>query len=225
MTHRSRTHRLALLCVSTALATGALLTSPAGPAAAAVDAYAAPQYLAAVTAAAAAAPTPAPPSTPTPVPTESARDSVKTTDPPTGITAELAGPAKVRTGSLPLDGKPVKTRVYLAEVPAGASGFSVYDMPGDRYPLDEQLQGFVDAFSLVGLGTVTSHDVRKSTVDGRPVLDARLSGKNGDESTVGFIRLISDDDHLVLAMTLGLEADKKELNGMHQQLIDSLKIP
>ncbi|GAA2644254.1 hypothetical protein GCM10010425_60300 [Streptomyces spororaveus] len=157
MTHRSRTHRLALLCVSTALATGALLTSPAGPAAAAVDAYAAPQYLATVT--------------------------------------------------------------------AGASGFSVYDMPGDRYPLDEQLQGFVDAFSLVGLGTVTSHDVRKSTVDGRPVLDARLSGKNGDESTVGFIRLISDDDHLVLAMTLGLEADKKELNGMHQQLIDSLKIP
>ncbi|WP_030766274.1 MULTISPECIES: hypothetical protein [unclassified Streptomyces] len=207
MTHRSRTQRLALLSASTALVTAGLLPS--------TTAFAAPPHRAA----AAAAPTP------TPSATESPAQSVKTTDPPSGITADLPGKAKVRTGSLPLDDKPVEARVYMAEVPEGGSGFAVYDMPGDRYTQEDQLKGFVEAFSLVGLGTMTSQDVHKTTVDGRPVLDARLSGKDGDESTVGFIRLISDDDHAVMALTLGAEANKKDLTETHQQLVDSLEIP
>ncbi|MFG2977331.1 hypothetical protein ACGFYY_30630 [Streptomyces sp. NPDC048331] len=207
MTHRSRTQRLALLSASTALVTAGLLPS--------TTAFAAPPHLAEAVAA----------PTPTPAPTASAAESVTTTDPASGITAELPGEAKVRTASLPLGDKPVDARVYMAEVPDGATGFAVYDMPGDRFTQEDQLKGFVEAFSLVGLGTMTSHDVHKTTVDGRPVLDARLTGKGGDEPAVGFIRLVSDDDHVVMAMTFGAEANEKDLAQTHQQLVDSLEIP
>ncbi len=211
MTHRSRTQRLALLSASTALVTGGLL--PSAPA------FAAPAPAAAF--AFAAAPTP----TPTPTPTQPAQGAVKTTDPPSGITAELPGKAKVRMGAIPMDGDSVDVRVYGVDTPDGATGFAVYDMPGDRIPLEDALKGFVDAYGLTGAGTLTSDDVRKTTVDGRPALDASLSGEDPDGSAVGSIRFISDDDHLVMALTYGPEAKEKDLKEMHQQLLSSLTIP
>ncbi|MCX4959809.1 hypothetical protein [Streptomyces virginiae] len=210
MTHRSRTQRLALLSASTALVTAGLLPSTA--------AFAAPASAAAA-GAVATAPTPTPP------PTQPSQDAVKTTDPPSGISAELPGKAQVRSGSIPLDGKTVAARVYGVETPDGATGFAVYDMPGDRLPLEDALKGFVDAYALMGNGTLTSENVRKTTVDGHPALDATLTGEDGAGSTVGSIRFISDDDHLVMALTYGPEEDEKDLNAKHKQLLDSLQVP
>ncbi|MFD6914414.1 hypothetical protein ACFWB2_27605 [Streptomyces virginiae] len=207
MTHRSRTQRLALLSASTALVTAGLLPS--------TSAFAAPAPAAAV----AAAPTPTPPSTPP------AQGAVKTTDPPSGISAELPGKAQVRSGSIPMDGETVAARVYGVETPDGATGFAVYDMPGDRLPLEDALKGFVDAYGLMGSGTLTSENVRKTTVDGHPALDATLTGVDGTEQLAGSIRFISDDDHLVMALTYGPEENEKDLNAMHKQLLDSLQIP
>ncbi|MFB6822102.1 hypothetical protein ACFCXA_10995 [Streptomyces virginiae] len=207
MTHRSRTQRLALLSASTALVTAGLLPS--------TSAFAAPAPAAAV----AAAPTPTPPSTP------SAQGAVRTTDPPSGISAELPGKAKVRSGSIPLDGKPVGARVYGVETPGGGTAFAVYDVPGDRLPPEDALKGFVDAYGLMGGGTLTSENVRKTTVDGHPALDASLTGVEGSEKLAGSIRVISDDDHVVMALTFVPEENEKDLNAMHKQLLDSLRIP
>lgn len=218
MTHRSRTQRLALLSASTALVTAGLLPSTAAFAAPA-SAAAAGAVTATAAAAAAAAPTPTPP------PTQPSQEAVKTTDPPSGISAELPGKAQVRSGSIPMDGKAVAARVYGVETPDGATGFAVYDMPGDRLPLEDALKGFVDAYALMGNGTLTSENVRKTTVDGHPALDATLTGEDGDGSTVGSIRFISDDDHLVMALTYGPEENEKDLNAKHKQLLDSLQVP
>ncbi|MGW7328926.1 hypothetical protein ACWGIU_10075 [Streptomyces sp. NPDC054840] len=208
MTHRSRTRRLALLSASTALVTGGLLPSTA--------AFAAP-----APAAATAAPAPAP----TPPPGEPSQAAVKTTDPPSGITAQLPGKADVRMGAIPMEGESVDARVYGVETPDGATGFAVYDMPGDRIPLEDALKAFVDAYGLTGAGTLTSDNVRKTTVDGRQALDASLSGEDADGAAVGSIRFISDDDHLVMALTYGPEAKEKDLKEMHQRLLSSLRIP
>ncbi|MFI8389276.1 hypothetical protein [Streptomyces sp. NPDC085540] len=209
MTHRSRTQRLALLSASTALVTAGLLPS--------ATASATPARAAAV---AAAAPTPTPTS-PSAQPTQ----SVKTTDPPSGITAQLPGKAKVRMGAIPMESGSVDTRVYGVETPDGATGFAVYDMPGDQIPLEDALKGFVDAYGLTGGGTLTTEDVRKTTVDGHPALDANLTGEGPDGPAVGSIRFISDDDHLVMALTYGPEAKEKDLDATHQQLLNSLQIP
>ncbi|MFB6580766.1 hypothetical protein ACFCYC_25745 [Streptomyces sp. NPDC056402] len=213
MTHRSRTQRLALLSASTALVTGGLLPS--------ATASAAPARAAAV--AATAAPTPTP--TPTSTSSQPARAAVKTTDPPSGITAQLPGKAEVRMGAIPMAGGSVDTRVYGVETPDGATGFAVYDMPGDQIPLEDALKGFVDAYGLTGGGTLTTENVRKTTVDGRPALDADLTGEGPEGPAVGSIRFISDDDHLVMALTYGPEAKDKDLDATHQQLLNSLQIP
>ncbi|MCX5305334.1 hypothetical protein OG304_18065 [Streptomyces sp. NBC_00160] len=213
MTHRSRTQRLALLSASTALVTAGLLPS--------TTAFAAPAPAAAagVAVTAAAAPTPTPP------PTQPSQAAVKTTDPPSGISAELPGKAKVRSGSIPLDGKTVGARMYGVETPGGATGFAVYDVPGDRLPLEDALKGFVNAYGLMGGGTLTSENVRKTTVDGHPALYATLTGVDGTEVLAGSIRLISDDDHVIMALTFVPEENEKNLNAMHKQLLDSLQIP
>ncbi|MFF3724245.1 hypothetical protein ACFYYM_17995 [Streptomyces erythrochromogenes] len=67
--------------------------------------------------------------------------------------------------------------------------------------------------------------VPASAVDGRPVLDARLASDTGSDSSVGFTRLIADDDHFVQVMVLGPEAKEKALKAMHERLIDGLRFP
>ncbi|MFD9081816.1 hypothetical protein [Streptomyces erythrochromogenes] len=67
--------------------------------------------------------------------------------------------------------------------------------------------------------------VPASAVDGRPVLDARLASDTGSDSSVGFTRLIADDDHFVQVMVLGPEAKEKALKAMHERLLDGLRFP
>ncbi|MDX3540937.1 hypothetical protein PV721_43000 [Streptomyces sp. MB09-01] len=202
MTHRSRTHRLVLLSASAALAAGGVPASAGAAAAAPVP----PLYVTAV----AAMP---------------AVEWVETTDAPSGITVELPGKATVRKASVSIDGKPVESRVYGLDTADGGAAFSVHDMPGDRYSLEDNLQRFLESYMVNTAEPLTSSDVRRHTVDGRPVLDARLTSETGDESSVGFTRLIADDDHFVQVVVFGPEAKEKALKAMQERLLDSLRIP
>ncbi|MFG2992718.1 hypothetical protein ACGFZK_26060 [Streptomyces sp. NPDC048257] len=219
MTHRSRTQRLVLLSASTALVTTGLLPSTGA------FATPAPAHVAVTAATVTPTATPTPIPTPAPTATKATEDWVRATDAPTGITAELPGKAELRKGSVPIEGKDVAARAYGVDVPDAGIGFSVHDMPGDQFPLQDSLEGFLAAYNLANGDTLTSSDVRKTTVDGRPALDARLADKDDADRTVGSIRLISDDDHLVMAITLGSEAQEKELKRMHERLLSSLRIP
>ncbi|MFE9931021.1 hypothetical protein [Streptomyces sp. NPDC005533] len=120
MTDRPRTRRLLMLSASAALVAAGWL--PCAPALAAPALSAAPPaYVGAVTA------TPA-------------VEWVKTTDPPSGITAELPGKVEVRKNSVPTaGGESVEVRGYGLETPGGTVGFTVHDLPGDQLSLDEAL--------------------------------------------------------------------------------------
>ncbi|MCX5276347.1 hypothetical protein [Streptomyces virginiae] len=175
--------------------------------------------------AALAAPSAAAPLHVTALPATPAVDWVETTDPPSGITAELPGKATVRQATASIDGKPVNTRAYIVETPDGAVGFAIHDMPGDRYPLEDNLQRIRESYMVNTVEPLTSSNVRKVTFDGRPALDARLTSETEDETLTGFIRLIEDDEHLVQALALGPAANEKALKAMHERLLASLRIP
>ncbi len=196
-----------MLAASAALIAGGVPVSAA--------AFAAPSG-----AASAAAPPPV-----TALATVPAADWVRTTDPPSGISAELPGKATVRTATVSIEDRPVDARVYGVDTPDGGIGFAVHDMPGDQYPLEENLQRFLGSYMQNTAEPLTSHDVRKLTVDGRPALDARLTSESDGEPVTGFIRLIADDKHFVQAITLGPQANEKALKAMHEQLLAGLRIP
>ncbi|ARE78553.1 hypothetical protein B6R96_35320 [Streptomyces sp. Sge12] len=207
MTHRSRTQRLAMLAASAALIAGGVPVS--------ATAFAAPSG-------APSAPAPPPVTALAAVP---AADWVRTTDPPSGISAELPGKATVRTATVPIEDQLVDGRAYGVDTPDGGTGFAVHDMPGDQYPLEENLQRFLRSYTQNTAEPLTSHDVRKLTVDGRPALDARLTSESDGEPVTGSIRLIADDKHLVQAISLGPQANDKALKAMHEQLLAGLRIP
>ncbi|MFF8265005.1 hypothetical protein [Streptomyces virginiae] len=150
---------------------------------------------------------------------------VETTDAPSGITIELPGKATVRKATVSVDGKPVEARVYAVDSPDGGTVFSVHDMVDDRYTLEDNLHRFLESYMVNTAEPLTSSEVRKSTVDGRPVLDARLASESGGEPAVGFTRLIADDDHFVQVMVLGPAANEKALEAMHERLLAGLRIP
>ncbi|MEU7603578.1 hypothetical protein AB0B78_25670 [Streptomyces sp. NPDC040724] len=161
----------------------------------------------------------------TALPATPAVDWVETTDPPSGITAELPGKATVRKATVSIEGKEVDARVYIAETPDGAVGFAVHDMPGGQYPLKDNLQRVIESYMQNTAEPLTSSNVHKTTFDGRPALDARLTSETEDETLTGFIRLIADDKHLVQALALGPEANEKALKAMHERLLATLRIP
>ncbi|MEV6683431.1 hypothetical protein AB0N09_42280 [Streptomyces erythrochromogenes] len=152
-------------------------------------------------------------------------DWVETTDSPSGITAELPGKATVRKATISIEGKPVDARFYGLDTPDGAVGFAVHDMPGEQYPLEDHLQRVLESYRVNTAEPLDSSNVHKTTFDGRPALDARLTSETENENLTGFIRFIADDKHLVQALVLGPEANEKALKAMHEQLLGSLRIP
>lgn len=152
-------------------------------------------------------------------------DWVETTDAASGVTVELPGKAAVQKVSLPGDGKTVNVRLYRVNIPDGDTGFIVHDMPGDRQPLEEQLQGTLDVYNDYSGAPLTSADIQRTTVDGHPALDARLSTEGDGDPMVGFIRVIADDNHLVQVLTLGPEANEKALNEMHERIVTGIRVP
>ncbi|MFF8264682.1 hypothetical protein [Streptomyces virginiae] len=203
MTHRSRTQRLVMLSASVVLIAGGV---PASTTAFAASSAPASLHVTAMT------------GTPT-------VNWVETADPPSGITAELPGKATVRKTTVSVEGKAVDARVYGLDTPDGAVGFAVHDMPGDQYPLEDNLQRVLESYMINTAEPLTSSNVRKMTFDGRPALDARLTSETASEPLTGFIRLIADDKHLVQALVLGPEANEKALKAMQDRLLASLRIP
>ncbi|MEU6755722.1 hypothetical protein [Streptomyces sp. NPDC046685] len=160
----------------------------------------------------------------TALPATPAVDWAETTDPPSGITAELPGKPTVRKATVSVEGKNVDARLYILDTPDGAVGFAVHDMPGDQYPLEDNLQRVLESYMQNTAEPLSSSNVRKVTFDGRPALDARLTSE-ADEPAIGFIRLIADDKRLVQALVLGPEANEKALKAMHERLLATLRIP
>ncbi|MFI7355952.1 hypothetical protein ACIBTP_18640 [Streptomyces avidinii] len=150
---------------------------------------------------------------------------MKTTDPPSGISVELPGKATVRKATVSIEGKPVDARVYGLDTPDGGVAFAVHDMPGEQYPLEENLQRVLESYMQNTAEPLTSSDVRKVTVDGRPALDARLTSETDGKPVTGFIRLIADDEHFVQALVLGFQANEKALKAMHERVLASLRLP
>ncbi|MGW6980349.1 hypothetical protein ACWGE1_13005 [Streptomyces sp. NPDC054932] len=209
---RYRTQRLLLVPAATAAA-AALVTGGVLPSAATATAVA--------TGAAAPTPTPTPATSAPPT----AEDWVKNTDAPSGISADLPGTAEVRKSSVLVDGRTVDVRAHVLDTPTGGTGFVVHDLPGNLHPLEDNLTSFVNAYNRLGQGVMTTSRIRRTTVDGRPALDAHVSGKEGPDLAVGSIRIVSDDDHLVMVMTYGPVENEKDLKEMHERVVDSLRIP
>ncbi|MGW7368520.1 hypothetical protein ACWGI8_35135 [Streptomyces sp. NPDC054841] len=126
-------------------------------------------------------------------------------------------------GSRRAGGPPAPGRLYSANTPEAYTAFTVTDAPAtSQTSLEKDLESFVGGWNSEPGPTLTVISSQKTTVDGRPALDARLSTNQGD---VGVIRFISDDKHVVTAMTMGPEANEKTVNEMHQQLLNSIHIP
>ncbi|MER7820165.1 hypothetical protein [Streptomyces sp. NPDC096153] len=100
------------------------------------------------------------------------------TDAPSGVSAELPGEAEEEKTSVPVGGEPVSGRVYVVETGEAFVGFAVFDTPGAARDLRASLKGFLGACERESGETLRSTDVRATTVDGRPALDARLSSSD-----------------------------------------------
>lgn len=149
---------------------------------------------------------------------------VKTTDSPSGITVKLPGKATVQKISAPAGVTTVTGRVYSVKTDDGFVGFAVLDLPGGQENLNDGLQGFLEGYNEASRDALASTGSRKTTVDGRPTLDARLSTKGSDRK-VGAARFIADDTHIVQAVTLGSAANEKDVEQMHRQILASIRIP
>lgn len=213
MTRRSRKQRFLMLAASTAVAAGGVLLP--------TSAFAAPEtpHVGSVTTMTAEHGGHSHHGITTP-----AVKWVKTTDSPSGITAKLPGKATVQKLSVPADGTTVTGRVYSVRTDDGLVGFAVLDIRGGQQHLNEGLQGFLEGYNKSTGETLASTSSQKTTVDGHPALDARLSTKESDRR-VGATRFIADDTHVVQAVTLGSGANKKAMDQMHQQLLASIRIP
>ncbi|MFJ9965163.1 hypothetical protein [Streptomyces avermitilis] len=149
---------------------------------------------------------------------------VKTTDSPSGITVKLPGKATVQKVSAPAGATTVTGRVYSVKTDDGLVGFAVLDLPGGQENLNDGLQGFLEGYNEVSRDTLTSTSSQKTTIDGHPALDARLSTKGGDRK-VGAARFIADDTHIVQAVTLGSAANEKDVDLIHRQILASIRFP
>ncbi|MEU2491145.1 hypothetical protein [Streptomyces sp. NPDC007883] len=144
------------------------------------------------------------------------------TDTPSGVSAELPGEAEEKKTSVPVGGEPVSGRVYGVETGEAFVGFAVFDTPGAARDLRAGLKGFLDAYERESGETLRTTDVRATTVDGRPALDARLSSS---DDMAGATRFIGAGGHVVQAVTFGPEDNRKDLDGLHRRLLAGLRLP
>ncbi len=205
---RARSRCLLVLAASTALMGGGLLPS-------------APAFPAAATSHSATAAGRDPLETVVP-----ARDWMETKDLPSGITVELPGRATLEEDELPVDGETVTMRAYELDTPDGGVAFIVHDVPGGQRPLDDYLKAFLTVLEDdFGGSALTIADVKKSTLDGRPVLDARLVPKDGGDHAVALTRYIGDGDHVVQVLTLGDGSKEKAMAQTQERVRSSIRFP
>jgi len=211
MTSRSQFRRLLLLTASsTVIAGGALLPSSA------FAATTAPQTGIVATVAAADG------SSGPYGSAASAARWVDTIDAKSGIRIQLPEKSDVQHFTKAKDG--VDGRLYMVETDYGIVAFAVLDAPGTAPTLDGELKGFLDGFNETRSpgDKLTSTGGHKSTIDGRPALDAPLKSSHG---LVGATRIIDEGEHVVQIVTIGSKENEKPLGEMHQHLLTTLRIP
>jgi hypothetical protein len=153
----------------------------------------------------------------------SAKQWEETTDPASGIKFQLPGKPKVEKLTKAKDG--VDGRMYMVETDDGIVGLAVLDLPGAQAYLDDGLRGFIDGYNedcASSREKLASTDVHKTTVDGKPALDAHLSAPDG---TVGSTRLIASGTHYVELLSLSPKENGKPMSETYQQLLASLHMP
>ncbi|MGP4085799.1 hypothetical protein [Streptomyces sp. KR55] len=151
-----------------------------------------------------------------------AAEWVKTTDSPSGITFSLPGQAAVE--EIAEDANYYAGRSYSVTTADESTLVSVNEAPGMSEDLDGLLQSDLQLDSADPSDDLKATDIQKTTVDGHPAIDARVTDP-ADASTVGFIRLISNDTHVVKVLTIDSAADEKNVNQTHQKVRNSVSIP
>lgn len=160
---------------------------------------------------------------------------VVTTDSDTGVSFALPGEPK-RQERPGVDGVAAGGTMYQVEVAENTSlAVSFSSAPGAEYSaagLADIANQFVDQFQAVGAEDVQVVDKVPSEVDGRPVLDFRVSftSTKGGRS-IWFVRYIGDGSEAVQLQTIAFADPADEaavteaLRPYHQQLIGSLSMP
>ncbi|MFF3949678.1 hypothetical protein ACFYYN_33385 [Streptomyces sp. NPDC001902] len=147
---------------------------------------------------------------------------VKTTDSPTGITFKLPGEATVEESVG--DDISCAGRLYSVDTADESTSLTVNDCPTLAEDLDLQLQFAIRADNEYPSDDLKATDIKKATVDGHAVLDARLTDPD-DADWVAFMRIISDDNHLVKIMTAAFAADEQAVSQTQQKARDSVHFP
>jgi hypothetical protein len=140
------------------------------------------------------------------------------TDQPSGVSVKLPGQATPQDVSRSVDGKSIKGRAYRVVTGDNAIIFIVWDVPGSQFDLEKAIQDDATRGGIISSS-------QKTTVDGRPGLDARITITVSGIRLVSFSRYIAADTHVVLLATTGPVADEKAVKQLHQQLLAGVRIP
>ncbi|WUD73178.1 hypothetical protein OG937_16505 [Streptomyces sp. NBC_00510] len=146
----------------------------------------------------------------------------KTTDSPTGITFKL--PGKATKEEIVEDDITYAARSYSVTTADETTSITVNDGPTLSAGLDLQLQFLLNANNDYPDDDLKATNIKKSTVNGHAVLDARVTNP-AVADWVGFIRIISDDDHVVNVATDAPAADEQAASQTHQEARDSVRFP
>jgi hypothetical protein len=163
---------------------------------------------------------------------DSTSEWVFTTDPASGISVKLPGQPTINTTAFTADGKSFPVRMYTRKLSKINGGiiFSVLDAPaGVTRPgpaeLDTAMDGFVQGVTSKtgGKGEITSS--RHFDLDGHPAADGRFAFTT-DKGTadVGVIRLVCQDNHLVMIATLGAADKENTMTRIHQKVLGTLQL-
>lgn len=147
---------------------------------------------------------------------------VKTTDAPSGITFKLPGEATF--DKFAKDATTYAGRTYSVTTADESTRITVNDGPSSAKDLDAQLKFTLGTDTADASDDLKATDIKKTTVDGRPALDAHLSDP-ADAGWVGFIRIIGGDTYVVKVITETSAADEQAGSQTHQEARDSVRFP
>ncbi|HET9256080.1 MAG TPA: hypothetical protein VFO16_12875 [Pseudonocardiaceae bacterium] len=154
---------------------------------------------------------------------------MSTTDPDSGISVTLPGQPTIIKNTGTVDGKSIPTRTYARKFtkPNGAAAFVVMDVPAGAGPLDydEVMKGFIQGFASASGTKASMTSTRRFDLDGHPAADGRFTftADKGD-SGVGFIRIVSDGNHVVMIETTGEARKEPTLTRIHQKMVNTLEL-
>ncbi|MEU4094900.1 hypothetical protein [Streptomyces sp. NPDC026673] len=147
---------------------------------------------------------------------------VKTTDSSTGISFKLPGKATIE--EIVKDDISYAARSYSVTTADESTTITVNDGPTLSEDLDLQLQFTLRADNADPGDDLKATDIKKTAVDGHAVLDARVTNP-ADADYVAFVRIISDEAHVVKVVTETSAGDDQAGSRTQQKARDSVRFP